>query len=72
MVVAGRASGLNSLLSLNKVSLLTEEQTPRPCAGINNAEYKLISVPLMIVLLAVYIGYMEITPRPRTGMNNVE
>jgi len=27
-------------------------------------EYKLISVPLMIVLLAVYIGYVEITPRP--------
>jgi len=31
--------------------------------GINNVEYKLISVPLMITSIAVYIGYVEITPR---------
>ena len=40
--------------------------------GINNVEYKLVLVPLMIILLAVYIGYVEITPQPRTGINNVE
>jgi len=42
------------------------------CTGINNVEYKLISVPFMIVLIAVYIGYVEIIPRPLTGINNVE
>jgi len=53
VVVTGRASDLNSLLSPNKVSLLTSEQTsrphigiynveitPRPRGGINNVEYK--------------------------------
>jgi len=39
-VVAGRASHLNSLLSSNKASLLTREQTPWPRTGINNGEYK--------------------------------
>ena len=33
MVVAGRASDLNLLLSSSKVSLLTREQTPRPRTG---------------------------------------
>ena len=47
---------------------LTRELTPRPRTGINNAEYKLISVPLMIILIAVYIGYVEITPRPVQGL----
>jgi len=38
--VVGRASDLNSLLSSNKVSLLTREQTPWPRTGINNVEHK--------------------------------
>jgi len=41
MVVAGRASDLNSLLSSNKVFLLPREQTPPPRTGVNNVEYKL-------------------------------
>jgi len=41
MVVAERTSNLNSLLSSNKASLLTREQTPRPGTGINTVEYKL-------------------------------
>ena len=61
-MVAGRASDPNSPVSSNKVSLLTGEQTLRPRTGINNMEYKLISVPLMKILIAVYIGYVEITP----------
>jgi len=40
MMMAGRASTLNSLLSSNKVSLLTGEQTLRPHKGNNNVEYK--------------------------------
>jgi len=34
MVVAGRASDLNLLLSSRKVSLLTREQTPRGISGV--------------------------------------
>ena len=56
MVVARRAPDLNSLLSSNKVFLLTGEQTPGPRIGINNVKYKRISVPLMIIIIAVYIG----------------
>ena len=41
MVVAGSASDLNSLLSSDKVSLLTTEQTPLPPTGISNVEYRL-------------------------------
>ena len=33
MVMAGRASDRNSLLSSSKVSLLPREQTPRLCTG---------------------------------------
>jgi len=33
MVVTGRASDLKSLLSSNKVSLLTREHTPQPRTG---------------------------------------
>jgi len=40
MMVAGRAVDLNSLLSSNKIALVTREQTPRPRRGINNVEYK--------------------------------
>ena len=61
MAVAGRVSDLNSLLNSNKSLPVNQEQTLRPHTGINNVEYKLISVPLMIISIAVYIGYVEIT-----------
>jgi len=41
MVVTGRPFKFNSLLSSDKVSPLTREQTPRSRKGINNVEYKL-------------------------------
>ena len=63
MVVAER----HSLLSSNTVSLLTREQTPRP-----RTECKLISVPLMIILIVLCIGHVEITPWSRAGTNDVK
>jgi len=62
MVAARRASDLYSLRRSNKVSLLTGEQTPRPHTGNNIVEYKLILVPVMILSIVVYKGYVEITP----------
>jgi len=50
-----KVNGGISLLSSNKVSRLTSEQTLPPGTGNNNVEYKLISVPLMITLIAVCI-----------------
>jgi len=35
-----KKSDLNSILSSNKISLLTRQRTPRPRTGINNMEYK--------------------------------
>jgi len=64
MVVARRASNLNSLLCSNKISLVTRERTPRPCTGINNVEYKL--------LLRTGINNVEYKLLLRTGINNVE
>jgi len=55
MVVAGRASDLNSLLSSNKVFLFIRERHSRPHTGFNNVEYKLIAVPFIIILIAVCI-----------------
>ena len=59
-----KASDSNSLISYDKICLLTREQTPRP-----RTEYKLISVPLVIILIVLYIGYVEITPRPVQGIS---
>ena len=51
MVVAGKASDLNSLISSDKVAPLTREQIPRRRTGINNVEYewkqKILSSPLI-------------------------
>jgi len=60
MVVAGRAFGLDSHLSSNKVSLLTMEQTPQPRTGINNVEYKgkqKRSYPCTLLRITLIIGY---------------
>jgi len=57
MVVTGRASDLNSLLSSKKSNPVNQEANSRTRTGINNVENKLI-----LVIIAVYIGYVEITP----------
>ena len=57
MVVTGRASDLNSLLSSKKSKPVNQEANSRTRTGINNVENKLI-----LVIIAVYIGYVEITP----------
>jgi len=64
--VTGRASDLNSLLSSNKVSLHHD-----PAQRLIMWKYKLISVPLIIIIV-VYIGVVEITPwLCLQGLNNV-
>jgi len=70
MAVRGRASDRNSLLSSNKITWLARKQTQRFRGCTNDVEYKLISVPLMIIIIiiAVYMGYVEITPRPVQGV----
>jgi len=40
MVVTSRSPDLNSLLSSNKLSLVTRGQNPWPCTGNKNVEYK--------------------------------
>ena len=55
----------NHWVTSPKVFLLTG----KPYTG-NNVEYKLISVPLMVILLAVYTCYVQITPRLHTENNN--
>ena len=50
MVVIKRTFDLNSLLSSNKVSLLTKEQTSWSRTGINNAEYKLYNPVQRLIL----------------------
>ena len=68
-VLGGERKGIQRLFALEHHQCF---QTLWPRTGNNRAEYKLLSVSLMIILIAVYIGYVEITLRPRTWNNRVE
>jgi len=57
MVVAGKASDVNSLPTSNKVSPLTREQTPQPRTDSNNVVYKLHNPAQILIMWMEYKLY---------------